>query len=235
MPPIQLKPLNRNSYAGTPEALNAPPEHGRAHGADVFVQDLQRHGKSCTPRLDPAGSRTPPRNGTLRRKLPGTLRRHVRRSFQWGQTESTRWSTPATTLELTLELWQLMRQWRTPAPWHAKRPKQLSRRLGICDVPRSSSMKRIGRRSCLANSAFDDIAAGLKDAIAFANGNDEGAEAHRVHGVDVAALRARLGLTQAEFTALFGVSIATVRNWEQGRRAPRGPARAFLRVIEREP
>ena len=42
----------------------------------------------------------------------------------------------------------------------------------------------------MANSAFDDIAAGLQDAIAFANGNDEGAEVHQVHGVDVAALRA---------------------------------------------
>jgi putative transcriptional regulator len=42
-------------------------------------------------------------------------------------------------------------------------------------------------------------------------------------------------LTQAEFAALFDVSVHTLRNWGQGRRAPEGPARAFLKVIEKEP
>jgi putative transcriptional regulator len=48
-------------------------------------------------------------------------------------------------------------------------------------------------------------------------------------------IRARSKLTQAEFAARIGVPIETVRNWEQGKRSPRGPARALLKVIEKAP
>ena len=48
-------------------------------------------------------------------------------------------------------------------------------------------------------------------------------------------VRAQTRLTQAEFAARIGVPIETVRNWEQGKRCPRGPARALLKVIERAP
>jgi putative transcriptional regulator len=48
-------------------------------------------------------------------------------------------------------------------------------------------------------------------------------------------IRARTKLTQAEFAARIGVPIETVRNWEQGKRSPRGPARALLKVLERAP
>jgi putative transcriptional regulator len=49
------------------------------------------------------------------------------------------------------------------------------------------------------------------------------------------SVRARTKLTQAQFATSIGVPIETVRNWEQGKRSPRGPARALLRVIERAP
>jgi putative transcriptional regulator len=52
---------------------------------------------------------------------------------------------------------------------------------------------------------------------------------------DALAVRRRLGLSQAAFAGMFGVSVWTLRNWEQGRRRPDGPARALLRVIDREP
>jgi putative transcriptional regulator len=48
-------------------------------------------------------------------------------------------------------------------------------------------------------------------------------------------IRARAKLTQAEFAARIGVPIETVRNWEQGKRSPRGPARALLKMIDRAP
>ena len=48
-------------------------------------------------------------------------------------------------------------------------------------------------------------------------------------------VRARTRLTQAEFASRIGVPIETVRNWEQGKRSPRGPARALLKVIDRAP
>ena len=48
-------------------------------------------------------------------------------------------------------------------------------------------------------------------------------------------LRLRAKLTQAEFASRLGVPLETIRNWEQGRRRPRGPARVLLNVIAREP
>ena len=53
--------------------------------------------------------------------------------------------------------------------------------------------------------------------------------------VDVKGLREKLGLTQKEFSGMIGVSIKTLQNWEHGRREPEGPAKALLRVVEKEP
>jgi putative transcriptional regulator len=48
-------------------------------------------------------------------------------------------------------------------------------------------------------------------------------------------VRGQTGLTQIAFAARIGVPVETVRNWEQGKRSPRGPARALLKVIEQAP
>jgi putative transcriptional regulator len=53
--------------------------------------------------------------------------------------------------------------------------------------------------------------------------------------VDVRAIRALTGLSQAKFAELLDIEAATLRNWEQGRRAPTGPARALLRAIQQDP
>jgi putative transcriptional regulator len=52
---------------------------------------------------------------------------------------------------------------------------------------------------------------------------------------DVAALRRFIGLTQTQFAEALGISIHTLRNWEQGRRQPEGPALALLRIAARHP
>lgn len=52
---------------------------------------------------------------------------------------------------------------------------------------------------------------------------------------DIRAIRARLGKSQAEFALMIGVSPATLRNWEQGRRVPEGPARALLKIAAENP
>ena len=54
-------------------------------------------------------------------------------------------------------------------------------------------------------------------------------------GDDVVALRRFVGLTQAQFAAAMGISVHTLRNWEQGRRQPDGPAVALLRIAARHP
>jgi putative transcriptional regulator len=53
--------------------------------------------------------------------------------------------------------------------------------------------------------------------------------------MEIRAMRERLGLTQSAFAARFGISVETVRNYEQGHRTPTGPVRVLLRVIAREP
>ena len=53
--------------------------------------------------------------------------------------------------------------------------------------------------------------------------------------IDVASVRARLGLTQDQFAARFGFSVATLRHWERGDRRPQGAALVLLNLIDREP
>jgi len=53
--------------------------------------------------------------------------------------------------------------------------------------------------------------------------------------VDVRGIRERLNLSQSDFAARFGFTASAVRQWEQGRRQPHGPARVLLTIIDREP
>ncbi|MBJ7222695.1 MULTISPECIES: NadS family protein [unclassified Brenneria] len=56
-----------------------------------------------------------------------------------------------------------------------------------------------------------------------------------VTSVQVKAIRHTTGLSQTKFAKLIDVNVATLQNWEQGRRDPTGPAKALLRAIERDP
>ena len=81
------------------------------------------------------------------------------------------------------------------------------------------------------------LADGSERPLANAAGAVAGADGAR-HEPDAAyakGVRARTKLTQAEFAHRIGVPIETVRNWEQGKRSPRGPARALLKVIDKAP
>jgi putative transcriptional regulator len=82
-------------------------------------------------------------------------------------------------------------------------------------------------------SAFEKIAAGLNDAIAFAEGDRS--RARVVAGPDVKAIRARAQLSQTAFAAKLRISAATVRDWEQGRRLPDAPARTLLGMVAADP
>jgi len=83
--------------------------------------------------------------------------------------------------------------------------------------------------------AFASIKQGLEEAVDHARGVEVGARVYRPRAVDVAGVRGRLGLTQEQFAARFGFSVATLRHWERGDRTPRGAALVLLNVIARAP
>jgi putative transcriptional regulator len=89
----------------------------------------------------------------------------------------------------------------------------------------------------MASAAFKKIMAGFEEALDHASGVPTAGRTTRVNvaDVDVAKLRAKLGLSQAEFALGFEVPLGTVQGWEQGRRKPGGPARVLLTLIERDP
>ncbi len=87
------------------------------------------------------------------------------------------------------------------------------------------------------STVADDIQQGLLEAIAYAKRDGDLAE-YRVHQpkiLDVRAIRAKTGMTQEAFAQRFGFSVNTLRHWEQGKRYPEGPARSYLKVIDKEP
>ena len=83
--------------------------------------------------------------------------------------------------------------------------------------------------------AFENIRQGLAEAIEHAKGRERGVKVWHPQPVDVAAVRGRLGLTQVQFAARFGMSVATLRHWERGDRTPHGASLVLLNVIERNP
>ena len=87
------------------------------------------------------------------------------------------------------------------------------------------------------SKAFDKVLAGLGDARAFLDGEREGFAVHEVAvpEPDVVAIRGKTGLSQLAFAKSIGVALGTLKNWEQGRRRPEGPARVLLALIEKRP
>lgn len=87
---------------------------------------------------------------------------------------------------------------------------------------------------------MSDVAAsikrGLEQAINYAEGAADQTN-FRVHiptEIDVKAIREKLQMTQDVFSSEFGIPLKTLRHWEQKRRIPEGPTRAYLLVIERD-
>ena len=87
----------------------------------------------------------------------------------------------------------------------------------------------------MSKSVFDQIAAGARDAIAYAEGRTDGAATHIPAEVDLKAIRRRLKLSQPAFARTFGFSVGRIRDWEQHRTPIDAPSRVLLTVISREP
>jgi putative transcriptional regulator len=82
---------------------------------------------------------------------------------------------------------------------------------------------------------FQQLAASLKEGGAILRGEKKPSRKKTLQSPDARAVREKLGLSQASFAALIGISPRTLQNWEQGHRRPEGTARALLRIAERHP
>lgn len=82
---------------------------------------------------------------------------------------------------------------------------------------------------------FDELAASVREGGAILRGEWEPSREFAVEGPDIKRIRAQYQLSQSQFAALLGISVGTLRNWEQGRRRPEGPARVLLQVASRHP
>ncbi len=82
---------------------------------------------------------------------------------------------------------------------------------------------------------FDLLLESVKEAGAIMRGEGRPSRSFEVSRLDIKTIRERTNKTQNEFALMIGVSPATLRNWEQGRRKPDGPARALLKVVEKNP
>lgn len=88
----------------------------------------------------------------------------------------------------------------------------------------------------MKESDFQNLLQGLREAGSYLRGNKKAsARIDRIDPESVTAIRAKLRLSQKAFSSAFGISPATLRNWEQGRRQPTGAARVLLRVAAKHP
>jgi putative transcriptional regulator len=82
---------------------------------------------------------------------------------------------------------------------------------------------------------FDELVKSVKQAGKIRRKKMKASRVFRYKPADIKSIREKLGKSQAEFALMIGVSVATLRNWEQGRRVPDGPARALLRIADKNP
>ena len=82
---------------------------------------------------------------------------------------------------------------------------------------------------------FEELLASVKQGAAIIKGKMEPSRTFKFPESEVRKIRKHYGLSQDKFASLMGISVATLRNWEQGRRKPEGPARVLLMVAARHP
>jgi putative transcriptional regulator len=82
---------------------------------------------------------------------------------------------------------------------------------------------------------FEELLESVRQGGAILHGERKPSRVFEFSEPDVRAVRAHYGLSQEKFASLMGISVGTLRNWEQGRRRPEGPARVLLRVAAKYP
>jgi putative transcriptional regulator len=82
---------------------------------------------------------------------------------------------------------------------------------------------------------FGELLASVREGGAILRGEKPPSRRFVIPAPNVKQIRERYALSQSEFATFLGVSVKTVRNWEQGRRAPHGAARVLLQVAAKHP
>ena len=87
----------------------------------------------------------------------------------------------------------------------------------------------------MKDELFQELLESVKQGAAIMKGELQPSRTFEFPETEVHALREKFGLSQDKFASLVGISVGTLRNWEQGRRKPEGPARVLLRVAALHP
>lgn len=87
----------------------------------------------------------------------------------------------------------------------------------------------------MKDELFAELVDSVKEGGAILRGEKEAARSFKYDSLDIKRIREKYELTQEQFAAMLGISVRTLRNWEQGRRVPEGPAMVLLRVADRHP
>lgn len=82
---------------------------------------------------------------------------------------------------------------------------------------------------------FNDLIESVREAGKIRKGLLKPSRVFEYRPMDVKRVRGKLQVSQSQFALMIGVSKATLQNWEQGRREPEGPAKALLKVVEKNP
>ena len=87
----------------------------------------------------------------------------------------------------------------------------------------------------MKNQLFEELLESVQQGGAIFKGKKKPSRTFDFENPDVRAIREQYGLSQNKFAKLLGISVSTLRNWEQGRRKPEGPARVLLFVASKHP
>ena len=85
------------------------------------------------------------------------------------------------------------------------------------------------------DTMFDELLESTKQAVAISKNTLSASRRFTIDPPDIVAIRNTTDKSQEDFARMIGVSVGTLRNWEQGRRKPEGPALALLKIVSADP
>lgn len=85
------------------------------------------------------------------------------------------------------------------------------------------------------NKHFEELVKSMEEGAAMVHGQKKPSRRFAFPPLEIQKIRLKTGKTQLAFSHLLGVSVKTLRNWEQGQRTPNGPAQALLKIVSKHP